>query len=133
MASVQVAAAAPTESDPLASTFNMKTGPPPSRKSLTAFYMHKYYVSHVKDAYQRTWSRLSAVWDATSEEEKIRLGLQKPSAVAVRANISKEFLDGESAAFRAELQLQNQADYEERMEAWSKLQEDSVTAQQFHQ
>lgn len=87
----------------------------------------------IKPEYVRVWSRLCAVWDATSVETRLSLNLAKPVAVAVRSQVAQDFLAGESAAFRAELQIQNDVDYDARMADWTKGKQESVTPQEFHQ
>lgn len=87
----------------------------------------------MKPEYQRKWAVISAEWNATSAEDRLKGNLKAPHPVAVRAKVTKEFMSGESEDFMAELKIRNEDDYLSRMKTWQDGKTEPTTPQQYHQ
>lgn len=130
---VQVApAAASTVANPYASLLGITTVPAPRKRGLKAYYMHKHYATRVKPEFLRRWSTACSAWTESNAEDRARSNMVQPHEVALRAKVTQEFLDAESPAFKAALEVENQSDYELRALDWKRQMQVSTTPQEFH-
>lgn len=126
-----VAAATSAVANPYASLLTINTVPPPCRKSIGAYYMHKFY-SRIKPEFDRVYAERCAQWDAASEERRQALDMKEPAPVALRQAVTKQCMEAESDEFLAELQSENESDFEARMQTWVDEKRAPTSPQQFH-
>lgn len=123
---------ASTVENPYASLLTINTVPPPCRKSTVSYYMHKYYGSRVRCEYDQVYAESCKVWHEASEEERHALGMKEPAPVAVRKAVTAQVMERESAEFMASLLVENDCDFDARMETWLAEKTVPTTPQQYH-
>lgn len=94
--------------------------------------MHEFYGSRVRHEYDQVYAKRCEEWDAASPEERHAQGMKEPAPVALRKAMTRKVMEGESAEFMADLQAQNDCEFDARMQAWRDGKAAPTTPQQYH-
>jgi hypothetical protein len=104
-------------------------------RKLTPFhqYLKTYYHSHVKEEYDRRYKFAKNKYDNATEEERKRENIQKPVALTMRVEVSREFWLLESQEFRDTVAQDAEDAHAKEVEEWTASKTIPKTPQQFHQ
>lgn len=121
--------------NPFAELLSLETVKRPVRKSRLAHYMAEYYVSHgIKADFQKRRKVLEQAWDAMTEEERAERGsLELPEPVAMRAELTRSYMNAESEEFLERLDEDNEVEYQRRLAVYEKDKKSATTPQEYHQ
>jgi HSP90 family molecular chaperone len=118
---------------PFATVLAEHTTKPPRKLNPFHHYLKLYYISRIKDKYNRRYSLAKKQYDEATEVERTEQKLKKPVPVQIRTEIGREFWMLESSEFRDQIAKSADDAHERDMEEWEENQQTPKTPQQFHQ